>query len=140
MWTGRQVWVHCKAFVNNSWSNVQLSKTQQSKITQSGGFLGRLLRLLLKADLPLIKNALKPWPKSILVPLESTAAALAADAAVYKKVLGSGMAASIILNKWIDDTMKTVKSLEEYGLLIKGVSKTIKNESKEQSFTYFLML
>ena len=48
--------MHCKAFVNNSSSNVQLSKTQQSKIIQSAGFLGRLLGLLLKADLPLIKK------------------------------------------------------------------------------------
>ena len=131
--------MHCKAFVNNSSSNVQLSKTQQSKIIQSAGFLGRLLGLLLKADLPLIKNALKPWRKSILVPLELTAAVLAADAAIYKKFLGSGMATSIILNKWMDDIMKTVKSLEEYGLLIKGVSKTIKNEEKEEKCGFLRM-
>ena len=32
----------------------------------------------------------------------------------------------------MNDTMKKVKSLEESGLLIKGVTKTIKNEAKEQ--------
>ena len=64
---------------------------------------------------------------------------MAADAAIYKKVLGFGMATSIILNKWMDDIMKTVKSLEEYGLLIKGVSKTIKNGEKEQKCGFLRM-
>ena len=32
----------------------------------------------------------------------------------------------------MSDIMKSVKSLEESGLLIKGVSETIKNEAKEQ--------
>ena len=38
----------------------------------------------------------------------------------------------IILNEDMNDIMKIVKSLEESGLLIKGVSETIKNEAKEQ--------
>ena len=44
----------------------------------------------------------------------------------------SGVTTLIILNKEINDIMKIVKSLEESGLLIKGVSKTIKNEAEEQ--------
>ena len=47
---------------------------------QSRGFLGRLLDPLLKTGLPLIKNAIKPWAKSILIPLELTA-----DAGIHKK-------------------------------------------------------
>ena len=38
----------------------------------------------------------------------------------------------IILNEEMNDIIKIVKSLEESGLLIKEVSKTIKNEIKEQ--------
>ena len=48
-------------------------------MTQSGGFLGRLLGPLLKTGLPLIKNIMKPLAKSDLIPLGLTAAASAAD-------------------------------------------------------------
>ena len=52
---------------------------------QSGGFLGKLLGLLLKTGLPLIKNVITPLAKSVLIPLGLTAAASAADAGIYKK-------------------------------------------------------
>ena len=45
------------------------------KIGQSGGFLGRLLEPILKTELPLIGNVLKPLAKSVLIPLGLTAAA-----------------------------------------------------------------
>ena len=44
-----------KAFANHSSADIKLSKTQLSKMIQSGGFLGRLLGPLLKTGLPLIK-------------------------------------------------------------------------------------
>ena len=47
---------HHKAFVKNSSTNIKLLKTQLHKIEQSGGILGRLLRPLLKTELPLMKN------------------------------------------------------------------------------------
>ena len=47
-------------------------------------------------------------------------------------MFGSGVITLIILNKEMNDVMKIVKSFEESGLLIKGVSKTIKNDVKEQ--------
>ena len=50
------------------------------KIGQSGGFLGRLLQLLLKIELPSIGNVIKPLAKSILTPLQLTAVAGATDA------------------------------------------------------------
>ena len=61
-----------------------------------------------------------------------TAAASAADAAIHKKMFGSGFTTLIISNEEMNDIMKTVKSLEESRLLIKGVFETIKNELKEQ--------
>ena len=83
--TNRQVVNICKAFVNNLSTDIKLSKTQLSKKIQSGGFLGRLLGLLLKTGLHLIKNVIKPLAKSALVPLGLTAAASAADAGIHKK-------------------------------------------------------
>ena len=86
----RQVANLRKTFGNNLSSDIKLSKTQLSKTIQSGRFLGRLLGPLLKAGLPLIKNAIKQSAKSVLIPLGLTAAALAADAGTHKKNLGSG--------------------------------------------------
>ena len=58
--TNRQVTNIHKAFANNSPIDIKLSKTQLSKMMQSGGFLGRLLGPLLKTGLPLISNVIKP--------------------------------------------------------------------------------
>ena len=74
-----------KAFANNSSSDIKLSKTQLSKIIQSGGFLGKLLGPLLKTGLPLIKNVIIPLAKSVLITLGLPAAASAADARIHKK-------------------------------------------------------
>ena len=88
--------------------------------------------------MPLIGNVLKPLAKSILTAL--TAAALATDAAIHKKMFGSGTTTLIISNEEMNDIMKIVKSLEDSGLLIKGVSQTIKNEAKEQKGGFLSML
>ena len=88
--TNRQVGNLCKAFANNSSTDIKLSKTQLSKMIQSGGFLGRLLGPLLKTGLPLMKNVIKPLAKSVLIPLGLTAAASAADAGIHKKSLRIG--------------------------------------------------
>ena len=97
-------------------ANIKLSKTQ------SGGFLGRLLGPLPKTGLPLMKNVLKPLGKSVLIPLGITASATDAD--IQDKIFGSGMTKLIISNEEMNDIMKIVKSLTEFGLLIKGVSET----------------
>ena len=121
-----------KAFANNSLANINLSKTQLHKIGQSGKLLGRLLGPLLKTGLHLSRCELKPIAKSVLIPLGSTAAASAADAAIYKKMFGSGPTTLPISNEEMNDIMKIVKSLVESALLIKGVSQAVKNEAKEQ--------
>ena len=46
----------------------------------------------------------------------------------------------IDLNKEINDIMKIVKPLEKSVLLIKGISKTIKNATKAQKVKFFGML
>ena len=109
-----------------------MSKTQLAKMIQLGGLLGRLLGQLLKTGLPLIKTVIQPLFKSVLIPLGLIEAASAADAGIHKNVLGSGHNTTLIIS---DDEMKDileiVKSLEESGLLLKGVSETIKNEANE---------
>ena len=110
---------------------------------QSGGFLGKLLGPLLKTGLPLIKNVIKPLAKSVLIPLGLTAAAAsAADAGRHKKNLRiwSQNTILIISNDEMGDILKIVKSLEDSGVLLKGVSETIQHEAKEQRGGFLSML
>ena len=115
---------------------------------QSGGFLRRLLGLLLKTGLPLITNVIKPLAKTVLIPLGLTAAASAADAEKHKQIIGSGNRHSfsashktlIISNNEMGDIAKIVKSLEDSGLLLKGVPETVQNEVKEQKRVFLSML
>ena len=85
--TNRQVANLRKAFANKLSTDIKLSKTQISKMIQSGGFLGGLLGPLLKTRLPLMKNVIKPLAKRVLIPLGLTVAASAADAGIHKKNL-----------------------------------------------------
>ena len=141
--TNRQVENIRKAFANHLSTDIKLSKTHLSKMIQSGGFLGRLLGSLLKTGLPLMKSLIKPLAKSVLIPLGLTAAASAADAGIHKKILGSGHnnnTTLIISNDEMDDILKIVKSLEDSGVLLKGVSETIQHEAKEQRGGFLSML
>ena len=92
--TNRQVANLRKAFANYLSTDIKLSKTQLSKMIQSGGFLGRILGPLLKTRLPLIKNV----TKSVLIPSGLSAATSAADARIHKKILGSGNNTTLIIS------------------------------------------
>ena len=83
--TDKHVAILRKSFASNSSADIKLSKTQLSKMIQSGGFLSRLLGPLLKTGLPSLKNVIKPLAKKVLIPLGLIAAASAADAGVNKK-------------------------------------------------------
>ena len=119
-----------KALSNNSSANIKLSINRLSKIVPSGGFLIRLLGPLFKTGLPLMKNVAKSLAKWVLIPLGLTAAASETDTAIQKNIFGSGMTTLIISNEVTNDMMKIVKFVEKSGLLIKRVSKTIKNDAK----------
>ena len=130
-----------KAFANHLSADIKLSKTQLSKIIQSGGFLGRLLDPLLKTGSPLIKNVIKPLAKSVFIPLGLTAAASAADAGIHKKILGSGNTTTLIIsNDEMEDIIKKVNSLEDSGSLLRGVTETVQNEVKELKGGFLSML
>ena len=119
---------------------IKWSKAQISKMIQFGGFPGKLLGPLLKTGLPLIKNVIKPLAKRVLIPLGLTAAASAVDDVIQKKVLGSGTITLIISNGEMNDIMKIVQTLEDSNILLKGVTKTIMNETKEQKGGFLSML
>ena len=139
--TARQKTKLRNAFNNNMSTDLKLSKAQISKIIQSGGFLGSLLSKLAG---PLMKVAI-PLAKNVLAPLGITAAASAIDAGIQKKQKtkkkhGSGTTTLIISNEEMNDIMKIVQVLEDSNILLKGVTKTIKNETKEQKGGFLSML
>ena len=78
--TNRQVANIRKAFAKNTLIDIKLSKTQLSKMIQSGGFLGNLLGKLAG---PLMKVAV-PLAKNVLAPL-GISAAMSAIGEVLKK-------------------------------------------------------
>ena len=124
------------AFNNNMSSGLALSKAQISKIIQSEGFWGSLL---IKLAIPLMKVAI-PLAKNVSAPLGITAAASAIDAGIQKKIHGSGTTTLIISNEEMNDIMKIVQALEDSNILLKGVTKTIKNETKEQNGGFLSIL
>ena len=136
LFTTRQRTKLRKALNNNMSADIKLSKGQISKIIQSGGFLGSLLSKLAG---PLMKVAV-PLAKNILAPLGRTAAASAIDAGVQKKTHGSGTTTLIISNEEMNNIMKIVLTLEDSNIFLKGVTKTIKNETKEQKGGFLSML
>ena len=113
-----------------------MSKAQTSKIIQSGGFLGSLLSKLAR---PLLKKAVQ-IVKNILAPLGLTAATTAIDGAVQKEIHVSGTTTLITSNEEMNDIMKVVQALEYSNILLKGVTETIKNETKEQKGGFLSML
>ena len=124
------------ALNNNMSTDIKLSKAQITKIIQSGGFLGSLLSKLAG---PLMKIA-APLAKNILAPLGITAAASAIDAGIQNKIYGSGTTTLIISNEEMNDIMKITQALEDSNILLKGVTNTIKNETKEQKGGFLSML
>ena len=65
-----------------------------------------------------------------MIPLRLTVAASVTDAGIQNKIFGSHMITLIISNKEMVDIMIIIKSLEKFGLLIKGVAKQLKIKQK----------
>ena len=109
---------------NNLATDIKFSKAQLKKIIQSGGFLGKLLSKLAG---PLMKVAM-PLAKNVLAPLGLTAAMSAFDGSIQKKMRGEGVKL-VIEQEDMNDIMKIIEALENSGILLKGVTKTIENET-----------
>ena len=123
------------AFNNNMSTDLKLSRPQISKIIQSGGFLGSFLSKLAG---PLMKVAIS-LAKNILASLGITTAASAINAGIQKKIHGSGTTTLLISNEEMNDIMKIVQAVEDSNILLKAVTKTIKNEIKEQNGGFLSM-
>ena len=123
------------AINNNLATDIKLSKAQIKKLIQSGGFLGKLLSKLAG---PLMKVALL-IAKNVLAPLGLTAAMSAIDGSIQKKIHGSEVKL-IIEQEDMNDIMKIIEALENSYILLKGVSKTIENETEEQRGGFLSML
>ena len=115
------------AFNNNMSTDMKLSRAQIYKIIQSVGFLESLLS---KLPGPLMKVAV-PLAKNMLGPLGIIAAVSAINAELKKNHV-SGTATLIVSNTEMNDMIKIVQALEDSNILLKAVTKTIKNETKEQ--------
>ena len=134
--------------------NAKLSNSQLNKLTPAIKskieVVSRLSSNMVGDDktnfphkLLLMKNVIKPLAKSVLIPLGLTAAASAADAGIHKKILGSehnNTTTLIISDDKMKDIIRIVKSLDDSGLWLQGVSETIQNEAKEQKRWFLSML
>ena len=123
------------AFNNNTSTDLKLWKTQISRIIQwnnLGSLLSKLTSPLMKVAVPLAKN--------ILAPIGITAAASAINAGTQKKIHGSATATLIISNEEMNDIIKTVQALEHSNILFKGITETIKKETKEKKWEFLSML
>ena len=123
------------AINNNMATDLKLSKAQIKKLIQSGGFLGKLLSKLAG---PLMKVAMQ-LAKNVLAPLGLTAAMSAIDGSIQKKMREEGVKL-VIEQEDMNDTMKIIEALENSGVLLKGVTKTIESETKEQKGGFLSML
>ena len=103
---------------NNMSTDIKLSKLQINRLIKEGGALGSILARFLPK---LIKPAIS-LGKNILAPLGLSAAMSATDAAIQKK----------FSNKDLNDMTKIVKALEDSDVLMKGVTKTLKNDIKKE--------
>ena len=75
----------------------------------------------MKVAMPLVKN--------VLAPLDLTAAMSVIDGSIQKKMHGSGVKL-IIEQEDMNDIIKIIEALENSGILLKGVSKTVENEQR----------
>ena len=110
-------------------TDMKLSKAQISKIIQSGGFSGSLLIKL--AD-PLMKVALT-LAKNTLVPLGITAAVLAIDEGIQKKIHNSGTTTLIASKDELNNIIKIAQALKDSNILLKELEKQLKMKQKNKT-------
>ena len=133
--TQRQITKLRNAIENNMSTDIKLSKAQIKKIIISGGalgsILGRLLPNLIKLASPILKN--------VVASLGLSAAMSGIDGAIQKKIHGYGTTV-IFSNEEINDLMKIIQAFEDKDILLKGVTKTVKNDINNQKGGAFGML
>ena len=116
-------------------TDLKLSKAQIKKMIQSRGFLGKLLSKLAG----LLMNVAMPLVKNVLTPLGLTAFMSAIVGGIQKKMRGDRIKL-VIEQENMNDIKKIIEALQNSGILLKGVTKTIENETKEQRGGFLSML
>ena len=122
------------AFANNMSTDIKLSKAQISKIIQSSGSFGSRLGNLRKKALT---NVAIPLARKNLRGLVSHLTSSAINK-FAKKVSGKGAVRAgkgfilFILNEDMNDIIIIIESLEDSGVLIDGVTETVKDKIKKQ--------
>ena len=84
-------------------------------------------------------KVIMPLAKNVLVPLGLTVAMSAINGSIQKKIYGSGIKLTIEEDH-LKDIMQIIEAQENSGILLKGVSKTTENETKEQRGGFLSML
>ena len=120
--TNRQVGNFCRAFAKHTSTDIKLSKTQLSKMIQSGGFISRHLGPFLRTGLPLMKSVIQPLAEGGLIPFGL--AASTEDAGIHKKILGSHWIVLYV-------NTKTVTYFDSFGIehIPKEIKKFINNKN-----------
>ena len=109
-------------------TDIKLSKSQINKLIKEASALGSILARFLQK---LIKPAIS-LGKNILAPLGLSEAMSPTDADIQKKMHGSGTKTVKFSNKDLNDMTKIVKALEDSDVLMKGVTKILKNDIKKR--------
>ena len=83
-----------------------------------------------------------PLAKNVFAPLGLTAAMSAIDGSIEKKMLGSGSKTSntitlTIQNDDMDDIMQIIQALEDSGILLKGVTRSVATQTKEKKGGFY---
>ena len=133
--TARQSAKLRNAINNNLATEIKFIKAELKKLIQSGGFLGKLLSKLAG---PLMKIVV-PLAKNVLAPLGLTAAISVIDGSIQRKMRGEGVIL-VTENEDINDIMEIIEALKNSGILLKGVTKTFENQTKEQRGGFLSML
>ena len=119
-------------------ADIKFSTSQLSKIIQPGGFLGAVLGIFVG---PLMEVAV-PFAKNVLVPLATSASVI--DGAIQRKKCGRGVIRAgkritlVTSNEDIDDIIRIVKSLENSGVLIDGLSETVNMKYKNKRVDFLV--
>ena len=133
--TARQKTKIRNIFINNISTDIKLSKAQISKLIQSGGSFGSWLANL---DQKSLTNVAGPLARDNLPELISNLTSNAINK-FERKISGEGTVRAgkrfllFISNEDMNDIIKIIKSLEDSGVLIDGVTETVKHEIKKNN-------
>ena len=123
-------------------TDIRLSKTQMSKIIQLGGAFGSwFTNFGKKAVTNIVIHLARDNLPGLVSNLTSNAISRFERKISRKGAVRVGKGFTLfILNEDINDIVKIIKSLEDSGVLIHGVTETVKHEIKKQECRFLGVL